>query len=220
MAAAGTAPRPRILVTGFNAFPGAPLNPTEKLVGALDGRAAELTAFGDVSTAVVDVDYRGLPAALSRLGRAHSPDIAIHFGLSGMATGFTLERVARNVFGRKPDNAGYVPVDQRICAGEDVLPSALPLAKIHDRLTTLGLPVAWSDSAGDYLCNYIFYLSRSDIQPDFAPEMSGFVHVPPLAGDAGADGGGGTPMSLDRLVAGGLAIIEACAAEWRRTARE
>ena len=33
---------PRILVTGFNAFPGAPLNSTEVLIGELAARVAEL----------------------------------------------------------------------------------------------------------------------------------------------------------------------------------
>jgi len=199
---------PRILVTGFNAFPGAPLNSTEVLIGELAARVAELADCGEVATAVLDVDYRTLPSQLERLG---TPDIAIHFGLSARATGFTLERFARNAFGGKPDNAGHVPTDRHICRGPETLPSALPLGRIHAELSGRGLPVVWSDDAGDYLCNYAFYVSRSPAFPDFTPAMSGFIHVPPLAGSADA----AMAITLDDLVEGGIAIVRLCSRAWR-----
>ena len=160
--------RPRILVTGFSSFPGAPRNPTERLIAELENRQAELAALGDVRLAVLDVDYRTLPQALSRLGADFAPDIAIHFGLSGKAGGFMLERLARNAVGPLPDNAGHVPEARTICALADAY-----------------------------------------------PPLSGFVHVPPLADDPGADGGGGVPIAFDKLVEGALAILSTVAGHWR-----
>jgi pyroglutamyl-peptidase len=200
--------RPRILVTGFSAFPGAPVNPTERLILELEARRSEFHRAGELSFAVLDVDYAKLPVALSHLGKAQ-PNIAIHFGLSAQAHGFTLERCARNAFGPRPDNAGHVPVAGRICAGPDRLTSGLPLERLHEALVARGLPASWSDDAGGYLCNYLFYLSRSDTIPEFAPEMSGFIHVPPLAGGADAP-----TMSLEMLMEGAILIIRACAAAW------
>lgn len=207
--------RPRILVTGFSSFPGAPRNPTERLIAELDRRNGELATLGDVRLAVLDVDYRNLPQALSRLGDEFRPDIAIHFGLSGRAGGFVLERLARNVVGPLPDNTGYVPEARTICALADAYPSTLPLDAMRDALEGAGLPVGWSDDAGDYLCNYLFYHSRAGLADGFAPPLSGFVHVPPLLDDPMADGGGGVPIAFDKLVEGALAILSTVAEHWR-----
>lgn len=201
--------RPRILVTGFSAFPGAPVNPTERLILELQARRPAFQKAGDVSFAILDVDYARLPVALSHLAMAGQPDIAIHFGLSAEAHGFTLERCARNIFGSKPDNAGRAPTEARICVGPDILASTLPLERLHEALVARGLPVSWSDDAGGYLCNYLFYLSRSGSIMEFAPEMSGFIHVPPLAGEADSIG-----MSMEMLVEGATLIVLACMAAW------
>lgn len=203
--------RPRILVTGFSAFPGAPVNPTERLVAELRERMPELAAVGSITTAVLDVDYGELPAALRRLA-AKQPDIAIHFGLSAAAAGFVLERLARNAYGNKPDNAGHIPQAARICAGDDVLPSTLPLDALHGALIAKSIPVGWSDDAGGYLCNYLFYLSRSPVLAEFAPGMSGFIHVPPLAEGVSADLEGA--MEMETLVEGALIAIRVCAEAW------
>jgi pyroglutamyl-peptidase len=216
MREAGTERRPRILVTGFSAFRGAPVNSTERLIAELGNHHAELAEVGEIAMAVLDVDYRRLPTALRDLALIGQPDIAIHFGLSAGVTGFVLERYARNVVGDKPDNAGHVPDGGRICAADDVLPSALPLQALHEQLCARGLPVAWSDDAGGYLCNYLFYLSRSPTLPEFAPEMSGFIHVPPLLGREGTGSASEAPMPLDMLVDGALVIIRTCAAAWRQ----
>ncbi|MGO4833963.1 hypothetical protein AB4144_17015 [Rhizobiaceae sp. 2RAB30] len=203
--------RPRILVTGFSAFPGAPVNPTERLVAELRDRLPQLAALGSITTAVLDVDYGKLPAALRRLA-AGEPDIAIHFGLSAAATGFVLERLARNAYGGKPDNAGHVPLAARICDGDDVLPSTLPLDALYGALTAKNIPVTWSDDAGGYLCNYLFYLSRSPAFDEFAPGMSGFIHVPSLR--EGAASGPTGAMDLETLVDGALLAIRICAESW------
>ncbi|MGI6852686.1 hypothetical protein [Mesorhizobium sp. 1B3] len=202
---------PRVLVTGFSAFPGAPVNPTERLIAELAARDSQLQEAGALSFAVLDVDYAKLPVMLGEFAKVEQPDIAIHFGLSAEAHGFTLERCARNIRGPKPDNIGHVPVEGRICAGPDILASTLPLERLHAALVRHGLPVSWSDDAGGYLCNYLFYLSRSEAMAEFAPEMSGFIHVPPLVEDSRADA---SAMPLEALVEGAELIIRVCAASW------
>ncbi|MGD9916199.1 MAG: hypothetical protein AB7S80_19150, partial [Rhizobiaceae bacterium] len=200
---------PRLLVTGFNAFPGAPVNPTQHLVASLLERAGELAPLAEFNAAVLDVDYRALPARLVELGKRFRPDIALHFGLAGTATGFRLERLAWNRSSlTHPDNSGYLPEWERFCEGAESLESALPLAAIHARLTEAGLPVEYSDSAGEYLCNYLFYWSRAGLAKGFRPAMTGFIHVPPLGDRAGE-------MPLDRLVEGALLIVDACVAVWK-----
>ncbi len=213
LAAADLKTLPSVLVTGFNAFPGAPVNPTEALIWALDADRAGVADMCELHAAILDVDYRSLPARLQQLGASAEPDIAIHFGLSGSATGFAVERIARNaVGGEKPDNTGHVPADARICAGDETLPSSLPVESIYEALKAAGLPVEMSDDAGDYLCNYLFYLSRGHLCAGFAPAMAGFVHVP-LVGALPEESG--HVMDFDALSAGARIIIETCCLSWR-----
>jgi pyroglutamyl-peptidase len=210
LAAADLKTLPTVLVTGFNAFPGAPVNPTEALIWTLDAERGAFAEICDLHPAVLDVDYRRLPKRLEELGAAVRPDIAVHFGLSGSAKGFAVERLARNVVGcEKPDNAGHVPVDPRIWPGDETLPSSLPVESIHAALDAACLPVEFSDDAGDYLCNYLFYLSRGHLCGAFAPEMAGFVHVP-LVGAQPEE----AAMDFDALSAGARIIIETCCRSW------
>lgn len=207
--------RPRVLVTGFGAFPGAPDNPSAWLARAL----ADLPAgIGPVAlhTEVLPVEYRALPQHLAALGRSFDPDIAIHFGLSARARGFTLERLARNRLNAdKPDSAGHCPPATPIVEGGEDLPSRLPLAHLEDRLTAAGLPASMSDDAGGYVCNYVFYLAAAGAVPHFAPPMTGFVHVPPLGREGErAD----NAMAPETMLEGARIILAACI-ESRRAER-
>lgn len=199
---------PHVLVTGFSIFPGTAVNPTEALVMALAERGASLAQSCQLTTEVFDVDYRALPNRLSSLGQAGCPDIAIHFGLSAKARGFALERIAKNVIGRdKSDNAGHIPEAACILDAGEPLTTSLPVDAILDALRAKGLPADYSDDAGDYLCNFLFYNSRGGLCSGFAPKMSGFVHVPPLAGQGGM-------MTLSELVLGAETILKTCCWEW------
>jgi pyroglutamyl-peptidase len=197
----------RILVTGFGPFPGAPENPTEWLVGRLRDAPPGGEAIAGFHADVLDVEYHSVGSRLSALGAQFLPDIAIHFGLAREASGFRLERVARNSHAdARPDQSGRMPAEARICQGPDTLPSTLPLDGIAGALSAEGLPVEWSDDAGGYLCNTVFVLSRFHACEGLRPAMAGFVHVPLLAGQGGARPGA---MDAGDLLRGAHLIITA-----------
>lgn len=203
---------PRILVTGFSIFPGAPINPTEALVGILRDDPPEGKRIADFRAEVLEVEYATIAGRLSAIGRAFLPDIAIHFGLARDCASFRLERVARNNHDHpRPDQAGRVPTANVICAGPDVLSSTLPLEIIATRLTAAGLPVEWSDDAGGYLCNTVFTLSLAHVCDGMRPTMAGFVHVPPLKE---AEPTNDAAMSINDLVKGARIITAACIDDW------
>jgi len=148
-----------------------------------------LDGVGAFRVELLPVDYRRIGERLAEIGRVFAPDIAVHFGLAANARGFRLERVGRNSFaGARPDNSGFCPADGPICAGAPTLVSTLPLGEIFDALKDAGLPVEWSDDAGDYLCNMAMTLSLAGGCEGFAPAVAGFIHVP-LVGEGllGAD---------------------------------
>lgn len=206
---------PRVLITGFGPFPGAPVNPTEALVGRLEAEPGLLSGLADLRTAVLPVDYATVPDLLAALGCNGPFDIVIHFGLGAQAEGFTLERLARNeIRAGKPDNSGTHPAKPVILDNGDDRPSTLPLERIATALGEAGLPWSWSDDAGGYLCNYVFYLSCSPHFPSLNASMSGFVHVPPLTAGEG-EGAPDNAMALDEMLAGARLIVAACVLEWR-----
>ena len=197
---------PRVLVTGFEPFPGAPVNPTEWLVAALQKTTPEVPGMGAFRAEVLPVDYATVADRLSGLGLEFQPDIAVHFGLAQSCSGFRLERVARNVFiAPRPDNAGVVPAAGPICPGPELLPSSLPLEKIYRALLSAGLPAEWSDDAGGYLCNVVFTLSAAGGAAGFHPSVSGFVHVPLLSQDA---------FDERALFVGATLILKCCVSEY------
>ncbi|MDP3895090.1 MAG: pyroglutamyl-peptidase I [Mesorhizobium sp.] len=212
----------RLLVTGFSAFPGAPVNPSEVLVERLRRDAPGFDGV-DLVTRVLPVAYQSMPGLLGALGGEARPDIAIHFGLAETAKGFRLERIARNRSSlRAADAAGFVPRTPAIAVGGPrAARSSLPLDAIAERLRGLGLPVQTSDNAGAYLCNYLFYQSCTGGVDGFRPAMSGFVHVPfldtQLASIPPRRASRLASLTEEELLRGAVAIMEICVAAAQAT---
>jgi pyroglutamyl-peptidase len=211
--------RPVVLVTGFGPFPGAPENPTQALVVALRDRMCGAPGC-ELHTAVLPTRYDAAREAALRLHRRCKPDIAIHFGFSLKAKGFTLEQVAENRLKRgRLDAGGARPSRELIrAAGPLAYASTLPLAAIRAALERRGLPVTLSEDAGAYVCNLVFYaaMARQGLA------MAGFVHIP-LVAEMGVRpsqrprAGRDLPtLTHSELIEGARLILETCVAEWRR----
>ena len=164
-----------VLVTGFEPFRGERVNPSEQVVRALAGRP-------ELITAVLPVSYRRAAEQLSLLLEAHRPRALLLLGLAA-GSAIRLERAARNCDASEgPDEDGEARAATPIAAlGPADYASTLPLAAFAARLAGLALPVVWSDDAGGFLCNHVFYRARA-----WAAEQSGltipcgFVHLPPF----------------------------------------
>jgi pyroglutamyl-peptidase len=206
---------PGLLLTGFSIFPGALVNPTEALVQELRRNPGDFTNRCDFRAAVLDVNHASIGDQLAELAEQSEPDIAIHFGLANEATGFRLERFGRNIAARnQPDNHGATSTGFVLESGPDQLETTLPRAEIAFALQSAGLPVMLDDQAGDYLCNAVFYLSRSGTCGRFCPQMSGFIHVPQLPVDDGGMPGDGERLPLNDLVQGARLAITTCLDVW------
>ena len=171
---------PKLLVTGFGPFPGAPDNPSAGLIRTLaDGRpdAFGASAFRAV---VLPTDYRRSWAALRRLYAAFAPDVVVHFGLNAKAEAIMVERTARKRCAPdRPDAAGFAPrsgLARR--SGPETLAATLPAQAIVAALEKAGLPAALSEDAGGYVCNATLYRSLA-IAPADGGRRVGFIHVPP-----------------------------------------
>ncbi len=206
---------PVVLATGFPPFPGAPVNPTQWLMSELN---ANLPFDGcDLRTVILPVDYATAAKVLDDLAREHRPDIIINFGLAAESSGIRLERIARNeIAPKRPDNTGRVPPSATICEGAQQYTSGLPLDAIATALQAEGLPVQWSQDAGGYLCNYVFYAGRAGLCPHINTQMTGFIHVPLLNNESTRSDDGRVEITQNDLLTAAKIIIAQCIAAYNQ----
>ncbi len=205
---------PRVLITGFPPFPGAPVNPTQWLIETL--QAADLNHICELRSAIVPVDYATAGDVLNTRAREFDPHIVINFGLAAEAKGIRLERIARNeIAPNRLDNSGNIPARTNIVDGGEELTSGLPLEAIGEELEGHNIPVQWSDDAGGYLCNYIFYLGRAGLCKSMKAQMTGFIHVPLLANERGMNSNGEVVITKRDLLAAAKIVIEQSVFHWK-----
>lgn len=165
----------RVLLTGFEPFADAPVNPSWDAVEVV-GRTWRGEA--EVVVARLPVEFGRAAAELLALVDEHAPDVVIAVGVAEGRTGVTPERVAVNLNDAPiADNEGTRPVDEPVVPGADAaLWSTLPVKEIVAAVRAAGLTASLSLSAGSFVCNHVFYaLQHALVGRDIA---SGFVHVP------------------------------------------
>lgn len=174
-----TAARPRqtVLVTGFGAFPNAPVNPTEAILRRLERHRSRLRLLGiHLILVPLPVAYARLEALLAEAILQHRPDAILHLGLASRRSQLSVETRAINRAGPLHHDAdGRLPASQ-ILAGRrpPSLAATYPAARILAALRRERVRAALSRDAGDYVCNATLYRS---LDAALAP-IIGFVHVP------------------------------------------
>ncbi len=186
-----------VLLTGFDAFGGASINPSWLAVQALHGRKVlGHTLVAAQLPTVFDASLRELDALL----RLHRPALVLCVGQAGGRKLLSLERVAINVNDAPlADNAGAQPVDTPVVHDAPVAYfTSLPIKAMLVALHEAGVGAEVSQTAGTFVCNHVFYgLMRTlATDPELRHTRGGFVHVPWLPEQ-------GTPnMALDDIVRG------------------
>lgn len=166
-----------LLLTGFEPFGGEPINPSWEVARALSGQVIGSVRVQSVQLPCV---FAQAPQALQAAIAQYSPQAVLCLGQAEGRSDVTPERVAINLMqARIPDNAGAQPQEVPVVpTGPVAYFSALPLARIVQRLRELDIPASISNTAGTFVCNQIFYwLQHTWAKPD---RCSGFVHLPCL----------------------------------------
>jgi pyroglutamyl-peptidase len=168
----------RVLLTGFDAFGGETTNPSQQAVQRLaTGPAPEGVHIVGVSLPVV---FGEAIAAMTAAVSEHEPDIVICVGEAGGRVTVTPERFAVNLNDAPfPDNAGRQPIEATIVEdGPVAYRSTLPVTEMVQAMRAAGIPAALSSSAGNYVCNNVFYGLMHLIATTRPHLTGGFVHVP------------------------------------------
>lgn len=191
-----------VLCTGFEPFGKFPSNPSFDALQRAQSRGLLPTG-----TAIerIPVRWDSAAASLQAAVVQHNPRAVVCFGLHGGLAGreanaIYLERTARNRDGAsKADNAG---ITRELTAidpnGPETIAATLDMAAIHDALSRAGFEARFSDDAGAYLCNHLFYRGARAYSAQFP---FGFVHVPPVQEMDGV-------LSLDHLASAVAIIVE------------
>ena len=165
----------RVLLTGFEPFADAPVNPSWDAVELV---ARTWRGEAEVVVARLPVEFGRAAAELVALAELHAPDVVIAVGVAEGRTGVTPERIALNLDDASiPDNAGNRPVDEPVVPrGDAALWSTLPVKEIVSAIRAAGLPASPSLSAGSFVCNHVFYALQHALRGRGV--SSGFIHVP------------------------------------------
>jgi pyroglutamyl-peptidase len=187
-----------LLVTGFGPFPGWERNPTPAMVKAVAGlRLPGVRVVPHVFNTVYAEVASDLPALVVR----HRPDAVLLFGLAGRTGHIRIETHAHNVTTRRvPDASGAFHVSADIVAeGPWRVPTGFACGPLTQALRRSGFNARLSPSAGDYLCNFAYWLALEAVQRR-AVKRALFVHVPlPLKAGRSARGAFSRMMTADDL---------------------
>lgn len=166
----------RLLITGFDPFGGATVNPSWMAVERLPDQIGECvlcklqipTVFGKAAAAVLEI------------ARQFCPDTILCIGQAGGRAAVTPERIGVNIRdARIPDNAGNQPRGEFVdSSGPAAYFSTLPVEAMAQAIRDAGVDATVSNSAGAFVCNDVLYSLLHHY--DGTAVRVGFVHVPYL----------------------------------------
>jgi pyroglutamyl-peptidase len=201
--------RPRILITGFGPFPGAPFNPTEPLVARLLRLRRPALDDIELSGHIFPVTYRDVDRQLPELLASRRPHALLMFGLAARTPFLRIESRARNAITRLWPDAGHARLHKGSISGNSDAQAFGPhTARLLRAAAATGIDARTSRDAGSYLCNYLSWRAIETTRHENGPRLAAFVHVPLLARGA-AFRNKGTPrrITLEELVDAGEAML-------------
>ncbi|HWP11940.1 MAG TPA: pyroglutamyl-peptidase I [Ramlibacter sp.] len=196
---------PTVLVTGFEPFGGAAINPSWMAAQALHGR---LAAGHRLIGAQLPTVFGQSLQKLRELLLHHRPALVVCTGQAAGRAALSLERVAINVNDAHiADNAGVQPVDTPVVPGGPAAYfSSLPIKAMLASLIAEGINAEVSQTAGTFVCNHVFYGLMHELatRHELGRTRGGLIHLPwlPVQGQPS--------MRLDEIVRG-LRLAITCA---------
>mgnify|MGYP003292464604 CR=1 FL=1 len=166
----------KLLLTAFDPFGGASVNPAREALKLVADRVADV----EIVKLEVPTVFGKSIAAVTAAIQQNRPDAVLCIGHAGGRYGLTPERVAINIDDASiPDNEGNQPMDAPIF--EDGAPayfSTLPIKAMVAAIREAGLPASVSNTAGTFVCNHLMYGVLYTLAKHYPGVRGGFMHVP------------------------------------------
>ncbi|HEX7789189.1 MAG TPA: pyroglutamyl-peptidase I [Afipia sp.] len=199
----------RILITGFQPFPGAPYNPTEKLVERLlrlrRPGLDDIERLGHVFPVTYSAVDRELPALIAR----YHPNTLLMFGLANRTPFVRIETRARNTMTQIWPDAEHAQVNSRIIAegAASTRRFGPHVARLLRAAQQTGVEARSSLSAGYYLCNYLSWRAIEATWDHGGPRFAAFVHIPLVPRGADQRKSPSNRPTFEQLVDAGEAML-------------
>lgn len=170
----------RALITGFGPFPGAPFNPTERLVRDLQRRRRPALANIERIAHIFTVAYSVVDHELPQLLEEYQPDVLLMFGLAARTPHLRVEMRARNAITTIWPDAARTRIKRGkiVLGGPDALTFGSHSARLLRAAKLTSVPSAASRDAGRYLCNYLCWRALEASTQAARPPLAAFIHVP------------------------------------------
>ncbi|MBO7196568.1 MAG: pyroglutamyl-peptidase I [Clostridia bacterium] len=189
----------RLLITGFEPFGGEQINPSWEAVCRLP---SEINGYSLTKLLLPVVFGEAAETVIKAAAKIH-PDVILCIGQAGGRNAITPELVGINLrHADIPDNSGYQPKDESISMdGSAAYFSTLPVRRISEAISAMGVPSQVSYSAGAYVCNDLLYTLLSHFSGSNI--RVGFIHIPYCT-----DQDKQPSMDINSIVSGLIAAIE------------
>ena len=211
----------RVLITGFEPFPGAPYNPTQPLVARLTRLRRPVLADVELKGHIFPVTYSAVDRQLPKLLEKHRPQALLMFGLAARTSWIRIESRARNAVTTLWPDADHTRVRKgSIADGTEAMMFGPHTAKLLQAALTTGVDARGSRDAGSYLCNYLSWRAIEAVNSDKGPRVAAFIHVPLLRRDSASRRKGTTRLTLEELVDAGEAMLMEMVKLTRKAIRE
>ncbi|HVX76754.1 MAG TPA: pyroglutamyl-peptidase I [Bradyrhizobium sp.] len=198
----------RILITGFEPFPGAPYNPTQPLVARLVRLRRPALADVELTSHIFPVTYDTVDRQLPELLRQYRPQALLMFGLAARTPWVRIETRARNAVTMLWPDADHTRIRRGSIAGSsDALTFGPHTARLLRAARLTGVDARISRNAGSYLCNYLSWRAIEAVDSGHGPRLAAFIHVPRLARDGTSRPRGTSGLMLEELVDAGEAML-------------
>jgi pyroglutamyl-peptidase len=166
---------PKILVTGFGPFPGAPNNPSAAIALSL-ARSQRAAHFARVRAAIIPTVYAEI-AEFPKLIAKEKPDAVLMFGLASKTPWLRIESWGRNRASLFHADAVRGKSGQILIPGApSVLPVRAPVRRLLQAARSAGVDVRSSRDAGGYLCNAAIFHALVSVTGK--KPLVAFVHIP------------------------------------------
>jgi pyroglutamyl-peptidase len=165
----------KILLTGFKAFLGEKLNPSEILC----------QSFSEARSLVLPVEFSKAYIVLKDHLLQNNYDYVIMLGQAAGRHCISMEKIALNwVQTQNKDESGYKPPTGKIKETEPLaLMTKFPIDDVYSKVKKKHTNIEISFSAGTYVCNELYF----QVCSDFRDLKSIFIHVPLIKEQVSSD---------------------------------
>lgn len=168
-----------VLITGFGPFPGAPVNPTMRLVRELARSRHRSLAGVRIVPHIFETSYAAVDRELPKLIARLRPDVVLMSGLAANTPYLRVEQRARNARSvRSLDAVGATAKDATIVPGASPRCGRAAFPRLAAAARATGLAARLSLDAGDYLCNYAYWRALEGASRPGT--LVQFIHVPAI----------------------------------------